>query len=297
MDVAADPIAKALAYVEAGLGRPLTLAEVAAHVGYSPFHFHRLFLAVTGETLGAYIRKRRLAEAARLLAGGQGSVLDIALELGSSQEALTRSFRRATGFTPGAYRRAWRVGQACPMVAGAAAMAGLARSPKPGTGGLAVEAKMEPKFVEKGKMSVVGMVYYGENKQGEIGRLWERFNPAASAIKNVVAGSMGYGVCFNDNRTADPNFCYLACLEVADLTDIPVNMVGKTVPASTYAVFTVAGLAVLHEAYRYIYQTWLPASGYELSGSYDFEAYGEEFDSSDASGQLYIYIPVKKRAA
>ena len=37
--------------------------------GYAPFHFHRLFLALMGETLGANLRRRRCEVAAtRLLA-------------------------------------------------------------------------------------------------------------------------------------------------------------------------------------------------------------------------------------
>jgi AraC-like DNA-binding protein len=67
-----DPIDKAVAYIEANLSRRLTLEDVAGQVGYSPYHFLRLFWAVTGETPGAYIRNRRLAEAARLLTERSG---------------------------------------------------------------------------------------------------------------------------------------------------------------------------------------------------------------------------------
>ncbi|MFC5528162.1 helix-turn-helix domain-containing protein [Cohnella yongneupensis] len=50
----------------------MLLSEAAAReFGYSPFHFHRLFQAWTGETFGKYVRVRRLANAARELRRGQ----------------------------------------------------------------------------------------------------------------------------------------------------------------------------------------------------------------------------------
>lgn len=133
---------------------------------------------------------------------------------------------------------------------------------------------MEPRFVEK----------------GEIGQLWERFTPKSAAIRNVADHGLAYGVCFNDDRSVDPNFCYLACMEVTDLDDIPVDMVGKTLPANTYAVFTHhgslgGGSEKLAATYRHIYGTWLPNSGYELAASYDFEAYDEDFDPERESSK------------
>lgn len=110
-------------------------------------------------------------------------------------------------------------------------------------------------------------------------------------------GSGAYGVCFNDTRTEDPNFCYLACLEVADLNDVPMDMVAKTLPVNTYAVFIHRGsLGKLAATYEGIYRTWLPNSDYALAGSYDFEAYPESFDLEDETRcVLEIWVPVKKK--
>ncbi len=217
-------------------------------------------------------------------------MVDIALECQyQSQSALTRSFKRATGLTPGEYRRTWRT-------TGSLSGLGQAQASDQTGGGVT----MKPRLVEKDKMLVVGMVYYGENKKGEIGRLWGRFTPKSTAIRNVFDRRLTYGVCFNDDHSLDPNFCYLACLEVTDLEDIPADMVGKTLPANTYAVFTHhgslgGGSEKLAATYRHIYGTWLPGSGYELATSYDFEAYDEDFDPERESSKMDIYIPVKRR--
>jgi len=181
-----DPIDRAVAYIEANLNHRLTLEDVAGQVGYSPHHFLRPFLAVTGETPGAYIRNRRLAEAARLLAEREDRILDIALEYQyQSQAALTRSFKRATGVTPGQYRRARRVLEPDDQP----------RLARPTSGVILGGVDMDPRFEERGKMMVIGMIYYGENKNNEIAGLWQRFNPRCPAIPNVKDGSGAYGVC------------------------------------------------------------------------------------------------------
>ena len=104
------PINRAIDYIEANLAQELDLSEVAAAAGYSPFHLSCLFRAMTGETPGGYIRKRRLSEAARQLVTSKRRILDIALDQQfGSQAAFTRAFRAAFGISPGAYRKRGRL--------------------------------------------------------------------------------------------------------------------------------------------------------------------------------------------
>lgn len=96
---------QAITYLESRLTTSTSVEEAAAAVGYSRPHFSRLFLAVTGITPVAYLRKRRLTEAARELATSSKSILDIALDYQfQSQEAFTRSFKQEFGVSPGFYR-------------------------------------------------------------------------------------------------------------------------------------------------------------------------------------------------
>ncbi len=59
---------RAIDHVRAHLGEPLKLADLARVAAFSPFHFHRIFRALTGETLSAYVQRQRLERAAGLLA-------------------------------------------------------------------------------------------------------------------------------------------------------------------------------------------------------------------------------------
>lgn len=58
-------IQKAIDFIETQLTQTLSLQLIAERACFSPYHFHRLFGAVTGTTVKEYIRKRRLSEAAR----------------------------------------------------------------------------------------------------------------------------------------------------------------------------------------------------------------------------------------
>ena len=58
---------QAVVYIENHLGDPLTVEEVARHAGYSYYHLTRVFSALLGESVGSYIKKRRLSNGAREL--------------------------------------------------------------------------------------------------------------------------------------------------------------------------------------------------------------------------------------
>ena len=80
------------------------LAEQAC---FSPFHFHRVFSACTGEGPLEYFRRLRIEKAAlSLVYQKERTVTDIAFAFGfSSSEVFARAFRRQLGATPGQYRR------------------------------------------------------------------------------------------------------------------------------------------------------------------------------------------------
>ncbi len=67
--------------------------------------FARFFGHMTGMTLGEYVRRRRLTQAAFDLQQGQ-RIIDVVLKYGwSSADAFSRAFVRQHGLTPSEYRR------------------------------------------------------------------------------------------------------------------------------------------------------------------------------------------------
>ncbi len=103
-------VAKTLWMIESRFGMPLTLEEMAVHAGVSRFHLSRIFPRATGYSISAYLRGRRLTEAAKALAAGAPDILAVALDAGyGSHEAFTRAFRELIGLTPDEVRRRRRL--------------------------------------------------------------------------------------------------------------------------------------------------------------------------------------------
>ncbi|HAU5602942.1 TPA: helix-turn-helix domain-containing protein [Citrobacter koseri] len=93
-------------WIENNLKSQLSLNHVAKKSGYSKWYLQRMFKAVTGRSLGEYIRARRLSRCAVELRLTSGTVLDIAMQYHfDSQQTFTRSFKKQFSITPGKYRQ------------------------------------------------------------------------------------------------------------------------------------------------------------------------------------------------
>ncbi|MEO8314592.1 MAG: helix-turn-helix domain-containing protein [Pseudomonadota bacterium] len=91
----------------------VSLETLARDVGYSPFHFHRLFTAAVGETPQKHVARLRLERAAYKLAITEDGVLDIGLAVGfNSHETFSRAFKRKFDRSPSEYRQAAKSAQA-----------------------------------------------------------------------------------------------------------------------------------------------------------------------------------------
>ncbi len=95
-----------LKYIDEHLYESLSLDKVAAKALYSPFHLHRIFKDVTGETLNNYIVRKRLERVAFLLMFRKDiPVAELATETGfSSNATLSRAFSKFYGVSPTRFR-------------------------------------------------------------------------------------------------------------------------------------------------------------------------------------------------
>ncbi len=108
--VYAQSINRVLEYIDNHLSEPLGLDVLAGVAAFSKYHFHRMFRASLGETLADYVSRVRLQKAAYLLLIAPArSVTDIALECGFSGSApFAKKFRAHFGMTASAWREAKR---------------------------------------------------------------------------------------------------------------------------------------------------------------------------------------------
>jgi len=85
----------------------LSLADLGAALGVSPFHLARVFRSVTGSTLHHQLEQHRLAAALDAVSDPSRDLSRIAFQCGfSSHSHFTARFRRAFGLTPSQFRRA-----------------------------------------------------------------------------------------------------------------------------------------------------------------------------------------------
>jgi len=104
-------INRVMNYIEENLGKELTLPDLAAVSGFSQYHFHRIFTAMTGETLFAFIQRLRLEKAATLLCDARAnhSITLLAVDLGfSSPSVFSRTFKARFGCSPSQWQNRCR---------------------------------------------------------------------------------------------------------------------------------------------------------------------------------------------
>ena len=100
------PIFHSLAMIEENIQNKLTVEILADSVHFSKYHYQRMFREAVGDSVMAYVNRRRLALAAEELAKTSSTILEIALKYGyDSHEGFTRSFKSYMGATPSDYRK------------------------------------------------------------------------------------------------------------------------------------------------------------------------------------------------
>jgi AraC family transcriptional regulator len=156
-------------------------------------------------------------------------------------------------------------------------------------------------------MTLVGMSFFGDpfraaggwSEENEIGRLWNRFEAYlvdhGAALRHVRDDRVAYELHIEHQGTpATGEYEVFVGLEVAELEEVPVQLLVKLLPPGEYAVFTLRGAQITSDWHKTIYADWLPASGYEPAHGYMFERYDERFKGMDRleESAIEVHVPV-----
>lgn len=96
-------------YIDAHIGRRISVSELAGHACLSDSQFYNLFRDQTGQTPQHYVLERRLQAVAAALTTSDQPISDLASAFGfANQSALTRAFTRRFELPPARYRVAHR---------------------------------------------------------------------------------------------------------------------------------------------------------------------------------------------
>ena len=275
-----EGIMDAIDYIEAHLDGEIDLKAAAARAWISPFYFQRIFHALSGLTVGEYVRCRRLTLAAQELAATDEKVIDVALKYGyDSPDSFARAFTRFHGASPSAARAPGRRLNAVSPLRIKLTLEG-------GT-------MLEYNIVEKEPFTVIGVArrFNTETSYTEIPKFWnEHVN---SELGKAVMGM--YGICL-DTPQDDGDFEYLIADNYLPWNEIPKGCVAKVIPAGTWAVFPCRGALpkALQDVNTRIWSEWLPSSrSWKLARNMSVEMYAPPAEKPEDSYQE-IWIPVEK---
>lgn len=293
---------RVFAYIDEHLDEPIDLSQLAKVANFSAFHFHRIFLAQTGETLGAYVTRRRVEQAAaRLASQPRLSILSVALSVGfGSPEAFTRAFKKHFGCAPsqwkirgaGGDRKDRKISQENRSLDQADRSQSL-------YGGRMTQTKSLPLQVAIKTRPSARIAYLRyQGPFGEpVGQFWqEKVYPWMAA--NHLLGAPRYGISHDDPRVTDGKKCrYDAGVEVGPDFVPSQNAQVATLPGGLYACAPFKGTSSqIGEAWDWILREWLPSSGYQLDSRDCLEYYptDAEFDENTGAFTCELCIPVAK---
>jgi AraC family transcriptional regulator len=301
-------------HIDAHLAEPLDLHALAAVAHFSPWHFHRMFQAFSGETLADHVRRRRLeAAASMLLASPPATALSVALDVGfGSAEVFTRAFKMHFGVTPSVWRRGayrdWAArhrielskihqAQRKPDQAMAAAFRDDALAWQSSRADDSKGSDMNIEMKTFPDMRVAYMRHVGPYGDLGIGRTWQRLEAWCRQRGLVGKGHASWGVGHDSPDITAPEKCrYDACVQIAEAVK-PEGEVGvQTIAGGLYACAPFSGTPdKIHEAWMRVFSEWLPESAYQVDSRPAIEAYGEEVEIDPRTGAFscLLCLPVR----
>ncbi len=271
-----------IAFIQQNLDQPLNLEQLAQVGCFSPYHFHRIFTGAVGETPQDFVNRIRLERAAnRLLKAPALTITEIALTCGfSSSATFSRSFKKHFGVTASEYaRRPLEI----PLPA---------RPDLP----LATYPALQAQIRRTDPMHIAYLINFNGYAINQICNTWNRLFRWAQARDLITPQTRVIGISLDDPLITPKEKCrYYACITVPENLPPDPTIGRMEIPALKCAVFSLTCLPEEIElAYRAIYHTWLPESGFQPD---DFPCYDQYYQTPDTHPEgryvLDICIPVR----
>lgn len=241
-------ILRVLTHIHDNLDGDLSLDTLSSIACMSPFHWHRVFYGITGETLANCIRRVRMDRATILLLQSKDSISEIASKCGyGNAQSFSRSFQADYGLTPSKFRKSeshYKASEA------------PSQSPLKS---FEIEVRRQPGY------RLVSDFHRGDYQR--LGRTIAQLH-ARLALREKVYGDMKAIAVLHDDPflVPEPELRSHIGFVISDDAALPDNFGETQVAAGPCAVLHFKGpLVGLYEAYKYLYGHWVPNNGVELS--------------------------------
>jgi AraC family transcriptional regulator len=276
---------RVLDYIEERLQAEIDYEAIASISCTSGDLFQRMFSNFTEVSLGEYIRRRRLSEAAFDLRDKNSSVTEVALDYGyESSDAFAYAFKKQHGITPSEVKRNDVTLARYPRLSFQIIVKG--------------NEPMKYRIVEKAAFKVVGKSLITTQEKNlslqVIPNFWAKAH-RHGLIEKICPFSLEeavLGVCYDGKP--DGTFSYMIGV-VASSTSKDLEIL--KIPAATWAVFESVGPMpkAIQDVWKKVYQEFLPNSGYEHAMMPDFERYPSG-NTADPKYYCEVWIPIVKKA-
>ena len=289
-----ERVNRAIDHIVRNLAQPLRLHAVAEAACFSPFHFHRVFKALLGETLNQFVKRQRLERALYLMSHApKRSLTDVALDCGfASSSDFSRSFKQHYGLPPSvfdleAFRNARREAfeRVLSSQVGSPGFTSLPAGQNPDG--------FEVKLRDLPARTVAYIRVLNPYREGAAQAACERL--LAWAVERGLADGQWLGYMWDEPEIVALADCrYDVALVVGDVE--PVGEIGRfEFPAMRVAEVVLSGDITLEtRAIDWLYKTWLPHSGYVPDDQPAFEAWiGRPFAHGHAHFEIACQLPVK----
>jgi AraC family transcriptional regulator len=286
-------------YVRAHLAEDFALERLAQVAAFSPFHFHRIFRAITNETLFGFIQRLRLERAAvALIHHPDESVLAVALDHGfSSAATFARAFRGHFGMSATTWRTGGAQRWSKRRKPNRKPSKAKGRGRRHGSPRRSKEDPMNVSVRELPRYRVAYMRYVGPYGPHGIPELWKRFREWMETRGLFGPDSIRLGIGHDDPDVTAPKQCrYDACVVVPEsfAGDKWVNVID--VPGGKYAIAEFVGTAdKIREAWEVLYRSWLSGSSYQPDDRPCLEVYrgNPEPDGRPGTFRCELCVPVR----
>lgn len=279
-----------IAYMSQHLSQELDLTIVAAASGFSPFHFHRIFKAMTGETPQAYINRLRLEKAANFLVKSTStSITEIAFLCGFSSSAVfARSFKKHYGLSASQYAQTDELKRLSLHP-----ISGYPTSPLPVIYSLP-EIRIQT-------MPAYHLAYFASHQgygADSVGKAWTQLFGWAQAQGLLSPQTNLVGICYDDPDITPVDKCrYYACIPAPEFLKKDRRAGFIDLPAGLRAMCRVEGdQQLIQSTFRALYRQWLPQSGFLPDDIPPYEVYYYSLASYQAGKYvLDVCIPILRQ--
>ena len=277
---------KTLEYIEQNLDQSMSLDELASVAHFSPYHFHRIFKGMVGESVKSYIRRLKLERAAKQLVSTVRPVTEIAFRAGyETHESFTRAFNMMFRSAPSDYRKSNSYFQTDHD---------LEQRLKKGEQMTATNVELEMINREPVKIAYVRHI----GPYGQCLEAWETLKQFAIPAGLFCGETEFLGLCYDDPEVTPPEkIRYDACITVAEGVAGSGEVGIKTLAGGKFAKYVYVGsYDKMEQTYCDMISKWIPAQGLEVSSQADavsIESYKNSPEDTPPEELITeIYIPV-----